>query len=71
MATIYLGALGLLAFVLGTIILGLRLRQHPTRDTAERASRIMHFLFFAGLGAPFLIAIFYPGLGELDASVCK
>lgn len=26
----------------------------------------MHFLFFAGLGFPFLISIFYPGLTHLD-----
>jgi len=26
----------------------------------------VHFLFFAGLGTPFLISIFYPGLTHLD-----
>jgi protein-S-isoprenylcysteine O-methyltransferase Ste14 len=26
----------------------------------------MHFLFFAGLGVPFLISVFYPGLTHLD-----
>jgi protein-S-isoprenylcysteine O-methyltransferase Ste14 len=26
----------------------------------------MHFLFFAGLGTPFLISFFYPGLTHLD-----
>jgi protein-S-isoprenylcysteine O-methyltransferase Ste14 len=27
----------------------------------------MHFLFFAGLGAPFLVGIIYPGLTNIDA----
>ena len=26
----------------------------------------MHFLFFAGLGVPFVISVFYPGLTHLD-----
>ena len=29
----------------------------------------MHFLFFAGLGIPFVIGFFYPGLGRLDGLV--
>jgi protein-S-isoprenylcysteine O-methyltransferase Ste14 len=29
----------------------------------------MHFLFFAGLGTPFLISLFYPGLTHLDALI--
>lgn len=66
MAVLYLGLLGWLAFVLGTIILGLRLRAEPSKASAERFSRIMHFLFFAGLGAPFVVGIFYPGLANLD-----
>jgi protein-S-isoprenylcysteine O-methyltransferase Ste14 len=66
MATLYLAALGLLAFVIGTIFFGLGLRARPSKDNAERSSRAMHFLFFAGLGAPFLVGIFYPGLTRLD-----
>ena len=26
----------------------------------------MHFLFFAGMGVPFLIGVFYPGLTHFD-----
>jgi protein-S-isoprenylcysteine O-methyltransferase Ste14 len=66
MITIYLGATGLLAFILGTGILGIRLRNQPSQVNAEKFSRIMHFLFFAGLGMPFLISIFYPGITNLD-----
>ncbi len=29
----------------------------------------MHLLFFAGLGAPFLVAIVHPGLGRLDSLI--
>ena len=62
----YLGLAGLLAFIMGAGILGIWLRMHPSKANAEKSSRIMHFLFFAGLGTPFLISIFYPGLAHLD-----
>jgi protein-S-isoprenylcysteine O-methyltransferase Ste14 len=51
---------------MGVGILGFWLRKHPSKANAERSSRIMHFLFFAGLGTPLLISIFYPGLTHLD-----
>jgi protein-S-isoprenylcysteine O-methyltransferase Ste14 len=66
MAVLYLGLLGFLAFILGVGILGSWLRKHPSKVNAEKSSRIMHFLFFAGLGTPLLISIFYPGLTHLD-----
>lgn len=66
MIVLYVGLVGLVAFILGAAILGVWLRQHPSKANAENASRIMHFLFFAGLGTPFLISIFYPGLKHLD-----
>jgi protein-S-isoprenylcysteine O-methyltransferase Ste14 len=64
-----LGFLGLLAFTMGIIILGFWLRKHPSKENAEKSSRVMHFLFFAGLGVPFLISIFSPGLSHLDEMV--
>lgn len=66
MIVLYLGLVGLLAFIMGAGILGFWLRKHPSKTNAEKSSRIMHFLFFAGLGTPFLIGIFYPGLTHLD-----
>jgi len=66
MVVLYLGLLGFLAFIMGVGILGLWLRKHPSKVNAEKSSRIMHFLFFAGLGTPLLISIFYPGLTHLD-----
>jgi protein-S-isoprenylcysteine O-methyltransferase Ste14 len=69
MVILYLGLLGLLAFVIGAAVLGLWLRAHPSKVNAEKSSRIMHFLFFAGLIAPGLITVFYPGLTHLDGLV--
>jgi len=66
MIVLYLGLLGLLAFVVGVVILGLWLRRYSSKVNAEKSSRIAHFLFFAGLGTPFLISVFYPGLTHLD-----
>jgi protein-S-isoprenylcysteine O-methyltransferase Ste14 len=53
----------------GTGVLGIWLRRHPSKDNAEKSSRVMHFLFFAGLGAPIFIGLFYPGLTHLDELV--
>jgi protein-S-isoprenylcysteine O-methyltransferase Ste14 len=69
MIVLYFGLVGLLAFVLGVAILGVWLRKNPSKANAENSSRIMHFLFFAGLGTPFLVSIFYPGLTHLDELV--
>ncbi len=66
MLAIYLGLLGLFAFVAGVLACGIWLRRNPTRVNAEKSSRIMHFLFFSGLGAPFLVALIFPGLNNLD-----
>lgn len=66
MAVLVMGVLGVVAFVLGTVILGVWLRRNPSVAAADQASRVMHFLFFAGLGAPFLVATVYPGLTRLD-----
>lgn len=66
---LYLAFLGILAFTVGVWILGLWLRKHPSKVNAEKSSRIVHFLFFAALGAPFLILLFYPGLTQLDELV--
>jgi protein-S-isoprenylcysteine O-methyltransferase Ste14 len=67
MSAILFGLVGLLAFFLGALILGSSLRRSPNLARAECYSRIMHFLFFSGLGLPFIIACFTPGLAALDA----
>jgi len=66
MFTVYLGLAGVLAMAGGAGILGLWLRGNPSKTNAEKSSRIMHFLFFAGWGIPSLVAVFYPGLTHFD-----
>ena len=66
MVVLYLVFLGFLAFALGVGILGFWLRKHPSKVNAEKSSRIMHFLFFAGLVTPSLISIFYPSITHID-----
>ena len=69
MLALTLGLLGLLAFLLGVVILGIWLRRHPSKANAEKSSRVMQFLFFAWLGTPFVVAFFSPGLTHLDELV--
>lgn len=69
MLVLALCLLGLATFVGGTARLGWQLRQQPSKQNAERLSRIMHTLFFVGLGAPFLLSLFYPGVSALDPLV--
>ena len=67
MFTVYYVLIGIISFFIAALVLGVWLRGHRTKENAERSSRVMHFLFFVGLVAPPLIAIFYPGLTNLDA----
>lgn len=67
MFTIYLVLIGIAAFFIAALVLGIWLRAHRSKENAERSSRVMHFFFFAGEIAPPLVAIFYPGLTRFDA----
>lgn len=69
MIILYLILAGILIFVIGVAVLGVRIRQNPTKANAEASSRIAHFLFFAGLGFPILVSFFYPGITKLDELV--
>jgi protein-S-isoprenylcysteine O-methyltransferase Ste14 len=66
MFTLYLILIGVLCFAVSTGVLGVWLRRHPSKINAEKTSRIMHFLFFAGLVTPSIIGLFYPGLTHFD-----
>jgi len=66
MVAIVLQVLGCASIVAGTLILGARLRREPSRAAAERLTRMMHFLFFAGFAFPGVFSVFYPGLPRLD-----
>ncbi len=61
--------LGLFSLVAGTGILGTWLRKNPSRSNAEKSSRILHFLFFAGVVAPNFVVWLPPGPGQLDKQV--
>ena len=69
MIVLFLGLVGLLAFTTGAGILGVWLRKNPSKTNAEKSSRIMHFLYFTGLGVPVVISLFYPGITHLDSLV--
>jgi protein-S-isoprenylcysteine O-methyltransferase Ste14 len=66
---LYLDLVGLLAFTLGVAVLGWWLRKHPSQRNAERSSRTIHFLFFAGLIGPGLVSVIYPGVARSDELV--
>jgi protein-S-isoprenylcysteine O-methyltransferase Ste14 len=67
MAVIMLQILGWGAFVGGTLLIGSWLRQHRDKATAERTSRVMQGLFFAGLVIPAGLGLLYPGYPNYDA----
>lgn len=60
---------GVVVFCIGVLILGLRLRQHPSPEEARRMSMISHFLFHAGLSVPMVWGLFWPSIGRFDAIV--
>jgi protein-S-isoprenylcysteine O-methyltransferase Ste14 len=69
MFTLYWVIIGIVVFAIGAAVLGIWLRNNPTKENAERSSRIMHFLFFTGQVAPPLVGLFYPGLTHFDELV--
>jgi protein-S-isoprenylcysteine O-methyltransferase Ste14 len=69
MFVLYLTVVGFLVFTLGVGIAGLWLRKNPSKANAERSSRVVHSLFFAGLVAPAVILLVYPGLAQVDGMV--
>jgi protein-S-isoprenylcysteine O-methyltransferase Ste14 len=66
---ITLQGFGWLAFLTATTILGFWLRKHPGKTNAERACKILHFIFWAGIVPPAALGVVHPGLqgyeGEL------
>lgn len=69
MFTIYWIIIGSAAMAIGSVVLGTWLRSHPTRENAEKSSRILHFLFFAGQVLPPLVGMFFPGYTHFDELV--
>lgn len=69
MLTIYYVVIGIVSFFITALFLGMWLRAHRTKADAEKSSRIMHFLFFAGMVTPPIVGVFYPGLTHFDKLV--
>ena len=67
MFTVDFVVIGIATFFIAALILGVWLRSHRAKENAEKSSRVMHFFFFAGLVAPPLVALFYPGFTRFDA----
>jgi protein-S-isoprenylcysteine O-methyltransferase Ste14 len=57
---------GLALFILGTVVLGMRLRRAPSLERAESLSRVSHLLFWVGLVLPWTVGVFFPGGAALD-----
>ena len=66
MPILYFFLIGLFIFTAGVWILGAWLRRNPSKENAEKSSRVMHFLFFAGMIAPPIVGLVYPGLTHFD-----
>ncbi|MFN7981494.1 MAG: hypothetical protein U0Q11_06520, partial [Vicinamibacterales bacterium] len=66
MAVVWLVLVGILAFAVASVACGLWLRRHPAKSHAERASRGLHFLFFALLNVLPLAVFISPGIFTLD-----
>jgi protein-S-isoprenylcysteine O-methyltransferase Ste14 len=66
MITIVMQGLAWLAFVAGTVALGAWLRRHPGRRSAERASRVVHLLFWTTVVPAAGLGVLYPGLSGYD-----
>ena len=69
MFTVYWMIIGALALAAGAAVLGAWLRRHPTKSGAEKTSRVMHVLFFAGMVGPATVAFLYPGYQNIDKLV--
>lgn len=67
MEVIFMQIFGALSFLIGTLVIGKHIRQNPTKQNAERLSRISHTLFWCGLVLPEFVGIFYPGLSSFDS----
>ncbi|AFM25858.1 methyltransferase family protein [Desulfomonile tiedjei] len=67
MEIIIVQVLGVFTFLIGSVWLGTWIRRAPDKDTAEKASRISHLLFWSCLVLPGSIGLLYPGLTRYDS----
>lgn len=69
MIVVVLQLIGIMIFVAGTFLIGRNLRRHPTREAAERLSKLEHLLLYGPFSLPGFILILHPGLNHLDGTV--
>lgn len=66
MFIIYLQVIGCGVFALSAFILGIWLRRHPSKEGAEKTTRIIHLFFFFALIIPMCAGFVYSGLTHYD-----
>jgi protein-S-isoprenylcysteine O-methyltransferase Ste14 len=66
METILVQSGGAALFLIGTVLLGRRVRRTADMREAQRTSRISHLLFWGCLLGPGLVGIIHPGLQHYD-----
>jgi protein-S-isoprenylcysteine O-methyltransferase Ste14 len=67
MLTLWSQVIGVAAFTLATLVLGVQMRRTPTKEAAHRLSRISHTFFWLAFFAPAFAGIITPGLTHFDA----
>jgi protein-S-isoprenylcysteine O-methyltransferase Ste14 len=66
MAVLVIQALGALAFLVGSMMLGRTIRRRPEKNVAEASCRVSHSLFWMMLVLPGMVGLCYPGLVHYD-----
>lgn len=66
MFTIITQIIGVVVFVAGTTVFGLRIREQSDRLTAKRTLRVNRFLCWSCLVLPALVGVAYPGATQYD-----
>ena len=69
MGTVLIQAIGVIVFLVSTMLLRWWLKREPTQRVAEWTSRISHLLFHLCLFWPFLAGSLYTGLDRFDEIV--
>lgn len=66
MVTVFVQVLGVLSFVVVTVVAGRGIRRSPTRETAERLSRVSHAFFWGAMLVSEYLGVVTPGLTHFD-----
>lgn len=66
MITIYAQVVGIVAFTVATLVLGVLIRKTPTKEAAHRLSRVSHTFFWGAFIVPSFAGFVWPGLTHFD-----